>query len=150
MKPLKTHPSHPDSGAVFGPKAGDFAVGSIHSRAAARAMLNHFSDERREEIELANQTPSERASLHAMTEDVDNPRVRIWMVRLFRAAKERAKVFQQDLPSPTPEEIRHGRALAKEIHRIAGGVDSLLQISNPAEWRRLKTLAEKNVRTKEK
>jgi hypothetical protein len=130
-----------------GPNPADLPVGSLQSRAAARAMVANFVEEerRQEEAELANLTSFERAVVEAVIEDVDRPLVRIIMIQLFRAAQERARVYEQDLHLPTPEEIRHQRAVAKEIHRMTGGTGSTLQTSNPEEWYRLKAIAEERL-----
>jgi len=91
-----------DSGLNFvhatymGPKPGDFPVGSLQSRAAARAIVAFHQEEARkvEEDALAIFAPSERASVQAVIEDVDNPLVRIWIIRLTRLARERGIVYE--------------------------------------------------------
>lgn len=118
-KHLKTHERRNfDPATVRGPNPGDFAAGSLQSRAAARARLANFAEMRRmeEEPALKNLTGFEQA----MIEDVDKPLVKIWMIRLLRVAQERAKVYERDLPLPTPKEIRRNRAVAKETDWMAG------------------------------
>lgn len=133
-----------------GPWPGDFPVGSVESRAAARAIFNAYAEELRkeEEAQLANLTPSEQASLRAEIEDVERPLVRIWMIYFFRMGLERAKVYEMDLPLWTPEEIRHNRAVIKEIDRMTGGGGSALRDSDHAEWNRLKAFVSEKLRAK--
>jgi hypothetical protein len=102
---------------IPGARPGDFPIGSLQSRAEARAILAGFADKRLKEEadELAKLTPSERASIRATMEDVDNPLVRAWMIKFFRVAQERARVYERPLPLPTPEEIRQRRAAAKKL-----------------------------------
>ena len=101
---------------IPGPKPGDFEAGSVQSRAAARAMVESHAKEQRseEDRELEDLTEFEIAT----TEDVPNPQVRVWMIRLLRVAQERAKVYEQELRLPTPEEIRRRRAVGKEFDRM--------------------------------
>jgi hypothetical protein len=121
----KCHKTIPGSFFVsttyHGPKPGDFPVGSLESRAAARAIVEGYAEEQRneEEAEIANFTPSEQAVIQAMLEDVESPGVRTWMIRLFRVAQERARIYEQDLILPTPDEIRRRRAAAKDIEHKA-------------------------------
>jgi len=135
-----------------GPMPGDFPVGSVESRAATRAILIALAEEQREEEEaaLADLTPFERAHILATIEDVDEPLVRIWMIYFFLMWRERAKVYEMDLPLWTPEEIRHNRAIFKEIDRMTGGQASSLQMSDSIEWNRLRAIAEQNLRTSKK
>src|SRR5689334_5269893 len=96
------------SATIPGPKPGDFETGSVQSRAAARAMVADYEEQRsHEDRELENLTEFEIA----ITEDVPNLQVRVWMIRLLRVAEERAKVYEQDLPLPSPEEIRRRHAV---------------------------------------
>jgi len=129
---------------------GDFPVGSVESRAAARAILIALAEEQREQEEaaLVSLTPSEQASIRAEIEDVDKPLVRLWMIYFFRMWRERAKVYEMDFPLRTPEVIRHNRAVFKEIDRMTGGNGSSLQSSDPAEWNRLKAIVEEELRAK--
>jgi hypothetical protein len=129
-----------------GPKPGDFPIGSPQSRAAARAMVARDAEQQRdmEEDLLANLTPVEQA----MIEVVESRGVRILMIRLIRAAQERAKLYGNPFPSLTPEEIRHNRAVYKEIDRMTGGEASSLEMSDSIKWNRLKVVAEENLRAK--
>jgi len=88
--------------------------------------------------------------MRAMIEDVDNPHVRIFMIRLFRVAVERAKVYEQPLNLPTPEELRYNRAIHKEIHRMSGGKGPYWKANYEAVWNQLKPIAEENLRAKKK
>jgi hypothetical protein len=136
----------------LGAKPGDFPVGSLQSRAAARAILTAYAEAQRaeEDAQLADLTPSEQLSIRALMEDVDEPRVRILMIRLYRVARETAKVYEQNLPLVTPEQIRHKRAIFKEIDRMTGGRASSLHMSNSIEWNRLQAIAEENLHAKKK
>jgi len=128
---------------VSGPKPGDFPPGSTKSRAAARMVIdNHTAEQRRiEEAEFGNLTPFEIA----MSEGCTGYKKRM-AVGLAQMMVERAKVFQFSLP--TPDEIRHGRALAREVDRMTDGTDSSLSSSNPAEWNRLRAIAEESLKAK--
>jgi hypothetical protein len=101
--------------ANSGPKPWDFALGSIKSRAAARAILAADADAQiKSGVEqLGKLTSTEEA----LIEDLPNDNVKILMIRLFRIAQERARVFGQSLPVPTPEELRHGRSVLKKSIR---------------------------------
>lgn len=127
-----------------GTKPGDFPVGSLRSRAAARAIVASYADEQRkeEEAQLANLTPLEQATI----EDVESRSVQILMLRLFRVAQATEKVYGLRLPWPTPEEIRHNRAVHKELDRMTGGRAS--SVGGSQEWDRLKAIAEENLRKK--
>jgi|SRR5579862_3994129 len=131
-----------------GPMPGDFPLGSIQSRAAARGVLNTFKEEQRkvEESELMNLHPSALALL----EGVESPGVRSWIIRLCRVAQETEKAYGKALPWPTPEEIRHNREVFKEIDRMTGGEASTVQSGNSVKWNRLKAIAEENLRAKNK
>ena len=135
-----------------GPMPGDFPVGSIQSRAAARAVLIAYAEKQREEEEtcLANLTPVERAHIQAVVKIVDEPPVRIWMIRLFHVGLETAKVYGKPLVSGTLEQIRHGRAVVKEIDRITAGEATSIRNRDGVKWNRLKAIAEQNLRAKEK
>jgi hypothetical protein len=95
-----------------GAKLGDFRIGPHQSRARARAMVANFAEEQRkiEADEFGNLTPIEQATL----EDVDDPRVRIWMVCLLCAAREPEKVYETVLHWPTPKEIWRNRTMIYE------------------------------------
>jgi hypothetical protein len=131
-----------------GPWPGDFPIGSVQSRAAARAILNAHAEELRkeEDINLAKLNPSGQA----MIEDVDDPGVRKWIILLLLAAQESEKAYGMPLPWPTPEKIRHNRAVFKEVNRMTGGRASSIHMNNSIEWNRLRAVAEENLRGKKK
>jgi hypothetical protein len=147
-----------DSGRNFvhatymGPKPGDFPVGSLQSRAAARAMVAFHQEVVRKEEEdaLAIFTPSERASVQAGMEGIDNPLVRICMIQLTRIARERGLVYEQPHRFPTPEEVRHNLAVHEEIQRLNDGNSSLIQTSHRMRESELLAIAEENLRGKKK
>lgn len=140
---LKTDRGHFPT-TYSGPKPGDFPIGSVQSRAAARAMITSDAEQQRvtEEDLLATLTPMEQA----MIEDVESRGVRIFMIRLLRGAQERAKIYGNPFPSLTPEEIRHNRAVHKEIDRMIGEEGSSLEMGDSIKWNRLKVVAEENLR----
>lgn len=127
---------------IPGPKPGDFPVGSLQSRAAARAILAGYAERQRmdENAELANLNPFEQA----MSQDGETPLERIWLVRLARLAEERAKVYGLSLP--TPEYLRHAQDVARVADQLAGGLLYEISWSNPAEAKRLRDLAEEELR----
>jgi hypothetical protein len=99
----------------LGPRPGDFALGSLESRAAARAVqlvLDIEAQEQRAAL-FRNLTPLEQAFI----EVVDDPRaqaVGLYLVRNVIIAKH--QLF--GLPLPTPEEVRHTASLRKEVAKI--------------------------------
>jgi hypothetical protein len=131
-----------------GPKPGDFPVGSVQSRAAARAVIAAYAKEQRkmEADILGNLTPIQQATI----EDAESPAVQIWMLRMYRVIEERAKVYDQPLPMVTPEEIRHRLAVFKEIDQMTGGNALSIEMNNSIEWNQLKAVAEENLRAKKK
>jgi hypothetical protein len=133
---------------IPGVRPGDFPVGSLQSRAAARAMLAGGAEEQCEiePDELGDRTPI----YEALIEDVDNRSVRIYTARFLRAARIREKAYETVLPWRTPEEIRHNRAVFKEIDRLTGGEAASLRNGDSAKWNRLKAIAEGNLRIKAK
>ena len=120
-------------------------MGSIESRAAARALVASTEREKFSLAELGNLSLAQQA----LIEDVDNLGVAVWMVKLFRIALNRAKVYEMSLDWATPEVIRHDHAVAKEIDRMTGGQFSSLSL-NGDERNRLKAIAEENLRSKQK
>jgi hypothetical protein len=140
-RPKTLHQGYLIPATFSGPKPGDFAAGSLRSRAAARAIVANYVDEQRreEQSELANLTEFERV----LIEDCDDAALRIQMIHLAHAIEERARIF--NLTLPTCEEIRHNRAVAAQIDRMTNGTGHSLQLSNPAEWNRLRAIAEENL-----
>ena len=92
---------------VSGPRPCDFPIGSVQSRAAARAVvLAHVEQERKElEAEFGKDVPQILLIMEGL-----NSRSRDYVVRLLRVAKVRAKVFEHDFTLPTVEEILRNRA----------------------------------------
>lgn len=147
-KHLRTHRGRYSGPPTFsGPKPGDFPIGSLQSRAAARAIVAGYAEAQRqvEEAELANLSPLEKA----LIEDVESRLVRIWMIRLHRVGLERARVYEQPLHLGTPDELRHNRAIVAEIDRMTGGRGESIR-GNSIEWNRLKVVAEENLRAQRK
>jgi hypothetical protein len=127
-------------------RPGDFPLGSIQSRAAARALIAATENQQHNLAKLGNLTDDEQVAI----EVVDNPRVAELMVRLIRVAGERAVVYGKPLNFPTPEAIRHRRAIIKEINRMTGGQALSLEMRDHVEWNRLTAVAEENLRSKGK
>jgi hypothetical protein len=148
MKMCKRSKTHRGGGfisAAFpGPKPGDFPIGSLRSRSAARAILIASAEGLRKEREamLESLTPYEQV----LIEDESNPGVRILMIRLLRGAQQREKAYGMVLPWPSPEQIRHNRAVFKEIDRMTCGDAAALFTSNSIKWNQLKAVAEENLR----
>jgi hypothetical protein len=130
---------------IRGPKPGDFPVGSLQSRAAARAILIAYADEQRkeEEAELGNLTPLEQVAI----EDTDSSYGRIFAVQLLRHFQEMHKRYGTASLLLTPEEFRHRRAIVNEIDRMTGGH---IYIGDSTKWNQLWAIAEENLRAKEK
>jgi len=131
----------------LGPKRRDFPVGSLQSRAAARASIAAHAEKQRqeEEAELGNLTPFEQE----VVED-PNPRVRYWKIRFLRHAQEIEKVYERPLPWLTLEEFRHNRAVFKEIDRMTGGQAKSLYSGDSTKWNRVRVIAEENLRAEKK
>jgi len=124
----------------FGPRPGDFPIGSLESRAAARALLVGQTIEpfAREMAELGNLTPFELA----VGEGYSGLK-RVCAVRFARMAEEKAKVFGH--PLLAPEQIRHAREVARVADELAGGRLFELSFSNPVEAKRWRALAEEEL-----
>ena len=137
------------STSIPGIKPGDYPVGSLQSRAAARAILEAYAEEDRREKEtvLSNLTPYEEESLKG---DPNTPRVQAIMIRLLRVAQNRAKVYGTKSPFSTIKELRDLKALKAEIDRQSGGRGIEIESNDGVEWIRLKAIAEKNLRAKKK
>jgi hypothetical protein len=135
------HNPGPMPATVLGPKPGDFPVGSILSRAAARALLaNHPAEQAQDEAaEFANLTLNEIAIAQGA-----DPNAVPWIIRLNRMAEERAAVF--GMPLETTEKIRHLEEVAKLAGEISGGQYSHMIMSNPDEANRIRQLAEKKLK----
>lgn len=133
------------STTIPGIKPGDFPVGSLKSRAAARAIVAGYAEERSREAEavLSNLTPYEQEILE---DDVNDPLVQAFAIHLVRVAQNTAKLYGNKLPLSTVEELRHDRAVRAEIDRLSGGNGSDIRNRDGIEWNRLKAIAEENLR----
>jgi len=102
---------------VCSSRPGDFPVGSLRSRAAARALISGYVQDERdaEEAILREFDAAEQASVRAVIEDQAASSVRLIMLRLMRVALERSRVYEQPLNLPTPEKIRESRRLEKDM-----------------------------------
>ena len=125
----------------FGPRPGDFALGSLESRAAARALVSHQTTEQleSEEIELANLTPFELAVTDGYT-----GLLKVWMYNLALLAEEKAEIYGFSLPSPA--EIRHRREVARVADELSGGRLSELSSSDPDKAKEWRNMAEEKLR----
>jgi hypothetical protein len=100
-------------------------------------------------------SPPERALIPANREVVKKASLNEWeralvgeeegqkgqiMIGVARMMQERAKFY--DLKLPTPQEMRHNKAVAALINEVTGGQSDKLSLSNPAEWNRLKVQIE--------
>lgn len=131
----------PVPATVLAPKPGDFPVGSIQSRAAARALVANHAAEQAQDLaaEFGNLTPYEAASI----EGVEEPGVARIALHMARVAEERAEIFGIRLE--TPEEIRHLNKVAKLVDEMTGMTLSekvCLSNADSIEWNRIRALAE--------
>ncbi len=135
------HSRNAVAATVSGAKPGDFPVGSVQSRAAARALLaNHAAEQAQEEsAEFANLTPYEIAIAEG-----EEPEVARQLVALARFVEERAKIFGFSLE--TPEEIRHVKRVAKLANKIAEGQYLEIMLCDPCEGKRIRDLAEEQLK----
>jgi len=141
-KSLKTSQNRASLPATsFGPGLGDFALGSLESRAAARALLVSQTTEQLESeaAEFGKLSPFELA-----VSEGHSGEVRLWAIRLARMAEEKSEIFGTSLP--TPEKIRHAREVASVADELTDGRLLELSCSNPAEGKRLRDLAEEKLR----
>ena len=84
------HNLGPVPATVLGPKPGDFPVGSMQSRAAARALLaNHAAEQAQDRaIELAELTPYVRAMVQG-----EDPEIVPTLIGLYQHAEELARML---------------------------------------------------------
>jgi len=142
-KSLKTTQNRTSLPATsFGPGPGDFALGSLESRAAARALLVSRTTEQLESeaAEFGKLSPFELA-----VSEGHSGELRLWAIRLARMAEEKSEIFGTSLPSP--EKIRRDREVARVADELSGGRLHELSFSNPAEAKRFRDLAEEKLRT---
>jgi hypothetical protein len=124
-----------------GVKPGDFPIGSIQSRAAARTVLaNHAAEKAQDEaIDLADLTPYERAIAEG-----EDPELIPTLIALARTVELRAQVF--GLPLDEPEKIRHNKRVAKLANELSDGSYGEIITSNPSEAKRFRDLAEEQLK----
>jgi hypothetical protein len=99
----------------LGPGPGDFPLGSLESRAAARAVQLASDMEAQEQRAalLRNLAPLEQAFI----ETVDDPGVQAIVLDLVRGVIiPKHQLF--GWPLPTPEELRHMRQVSEEVDKI--------------------------------
>jgi hypothetical protein len=95
----------------LGPRPGDYPVGSIESRAAARAVLlaHDLEEQEQQAALLGNLTLLEQAWI----ERIDDPKSQAFAVYMFRnLIYPKHKMF--GIPLPTREEVNHKRQLSEE------------------------------------
>jgi hypothetical protein len=98
-----------------GPRPGDFPLGSLKSRAAARAVQQALSVEAQQQqaVLFGNMTPLEQA----FCEMVKGPGAQAVMLYMVRTAIiPKCKIF--GWPVPTPEEVRHKRQVSEEVEKL--------------------------------
>jgi hypothetical protein len=142
-KSLKTSQNRTSLPATLsGPGPGYFAIGSLKSRAAARALLISQTTEQLESeaVELGNLNAFELA-----VSEGHSGGERLWAIRLARIAEGKSEIFGTSLP--TPEKIRRDREVARVADELSGGRLHELSFSNPAEAKRFRDLAEEKLRT---
>ncbi len=133
-----------------GPKPGDFPLGSLHSRAAARAIVAEYLDvdREKEDAALAGLTPAAQACIEGQV--VDNALVRRWMIYLARFAEERARVCELESPFFPLKGKRRAQEVAEEINQMNGARGSILRDGNHDNWTKLKAISGQNFRAKKK
>jgi hypothetical protein len=99
----------------LGPRSGDFPLGSLESRAAARVAQLALDMETQRQLAalFRNLTPLEQAYI----EIVDDPgaqAVALYFVR--NAIIPKHQLF--GWPLPTPEEVRHKRQVSEEVEKF--------------------------------
>ncbi len=99
----------------LGPRPGDFPLGSLESRAAARAvqLARDLEIQEQQAALLENLTPLERAFLEGVSDPVKpSPALHMLLNKMIKMEE------QFGLPLPTPEEVRHWRQVEKEIAKV--------------------------------
>ena len=93
------------------PRPGNFPLGSMESRAAARAvnLAEELESQRREAHLRASLTPFQKAFLEGR--ELNSA----WLIAT-RAIEEKSRIFGWALP--TADEIRHKRRVADEMKKI--------------------------------
>jgi hypothetical protein len=104
-----------NSRSQLGPRPGDFPLGSLESRAAARAdqLARDQEIQEQQALLLKNATPLELA----LVEGPDNPLKLSPMLHLMcEASNEKSRLF--GWPPITPEFVRQQRRVLEEVARI--------------------------------
>src|SRR5215472_11983672 len=153
LKPILT----PLPATYSGPRPGDFPVGSLKSRAAARFILKNHDDDQLEDEEVlfGELSPFVRATIEdlygelspsvpASDEDLVNRESRRWCISILQHGEEKAKAF--GMPLPTPEEIRHKSRIRKLCNEMTEGQYDEICSSDPSEAKRLQELAEERLK----
>jgi hypothetical protein len=126
---------------VSGLRPGDFLLGSVQSRAAARALLANLTAEQAQDDSAAFANLTEYEMAIAEGED---PELVPTLIRLARTVEERAKVFGFSLP--TPEQIRRDKAIARIANEITDGQHLQISLADPSEGKRIRDLAEEKLK----
>lgn len=136
--PLKVqHYLGPVPATVLGPKPGDFPVGSLQSRAAARALLANHAAEQAQALaaEFGDLTPYEAAMIEG--EDAEIIPILLHMARVAEAKAEMFGIYLE-----TPEEIRLAKKVAKLADEITDGRFLHIGLDDSNEEKRIRQLAE--------
>lgn len=123
---------------VSGPRPGDFPLGSLESRAAARASIIEGD---------STGDPTKLTPLELAFSEHEDPGVGQCMLELARTVIQRAEIFGLTLPSV--EEIRHANAVVRVANELCDGQFSQICNSNRGEEKRLRQLAEEKLQVRE-
>lgn len=93
---------------VSGPDPREFPIGSVQSRAAARAIVAAYLKQEREEIET--EFGKDAPQVFFVIEELESARARQYVLRLLRHARMVAKLYGRDFALPTIEECQRNRA----------------------------------------
>ena len=93
---------------VSGPDPRDFPVGSVQSRAAARAIVVTYLEQERKEIET--EFGKDAPQVLILMECLGSALARNYALRLLRVAKMNAKLYGLEFAFPTIEECRRNLA----------------------------------------
>ena len=98
------------SAAASGPRPGDFPLGSVESRAAARFAVSGFPNEQaaKEVCEFGTLSPEEEALVEGTVDSL----TRRYVILLHRHALKVAKLYGFPPCTLTPAEIRQNREIA--------------------------------------
>jgi len=126
---------------ITGLHPADFPVGSVQSRAAARALIEGSTLQQSEELAsaLANLSPLELA----ISEAAEEPEVKFLMVRFVREVMV-PKYEIYGIPLPTPQELRQARELSSVMAEIVAEDPEAVRMSDET----LRELAESKLQNK--